>query len=90
MLSADYFLPPRDSRGVSRTYLVSVYTHKYFRIGNIGLKKFMAELTPSQLKKAVFITKAETHYKVEQLLRETGKKELEFKSGLIPDGAWLY
>ena len=90
MLSADYFLPPRDSRGVSRTYLVGVYTHKYFRVGNIELKKFMAELTPFELKKAVFIIKAETHYKVEQLLRETGKNELGFKSGLIPDDVWLY
>lgn len=90
MLSAKYFLPPRNSRGVSRTYLVGVYTHKYFRIEHIEMKRFMVELTPNLLKKTIHTTKAETHYKIEQLLRETGMKELGFKSGLIPDGVWLY
>lgn len=90
MLSADYFLPPRDSSGVSRTYLVGIYTDKYFRIEYVELKKFIAGLTPLQLKKAVYTTKAETYCKIERLLLETSQKELGFKSGIIPDGIWLY
>ena len=88
-LSEEYFLPANNARGVTRTYLVGVYTNRHYRIGLFDMQRFMAELTPQHMKKAPYINSNDVKAKVQVLLREHQMPELGYPNGVIPDEMWL-
>jgi hypothetical protein len=89
-LSELYFLPPRDSTGVSKRYLDQVKMGRFFRVELKEMNRFLAELTPSQLKKSVYTCKFEAYSKINNLLTEREMPQLGFEEGHVPDGTWLY
>jgi len=89
-LSELYFLPPRDSTGVTKDYLDKVKAGTVFRVGLLELNKFLAELRPSQLKRALHTCKFEAYVKIDRLLAERRCPRLGFEEGQVPDGTWLY
>lgn len=88
-LSEDYFLPPNHARGVTRVYLVGVFTGRYYRVGLFDMQRFMAELTPQHMRKAPHINSNDVKAKVEVLLREHALPELGYPVGVIPEEGWL-
>jgi hypothetical protein len=89
-LSDQYFLPPRDSRGVTKTYLDKVKVGTVFRVETLTLKRFHAELRPSQLKRSLYTCKFEAYSKINTILVERGAPDLGFEEAHMPDGTWLY
>ena len=85
-----YFLPPRDSKGVNLKYLKKVKEGSVFRVNTIELKRYMADLRPSDVKKANYTHKTEAYKKINILLKEIKQNQLGFEKGIIPDGTWLY
>lgn len=89
-LAEQYFLPPRDSYGLTLQYLQKVQTGSVFRVETAVLHRFLAELKASELKRAVYTCKFEAYDKIDRLLRERDEPGLGFDSGLLPNGSWLY
>ena len=52
-LSELYFLPPRDSTGVTQHYLDKVKQGSVFRVELKEINRFLAELIPRQLKRSL-------------------------------------
>jgi hypothetical protein len=88
-LTEQYFLPPNNSRGVTRVYLVGVYRNQHYRIGLFDMQRFMAELTPQHMRKAPHINSNDVKAKVQVLLREHGMPVLGYPDGVIPEEGWL-
>jgi hypothetical protein len=85
-----YYLPPCNSKGVSRQYLQTVHNSACFRIETIELKRFLAELKPSQTKRALHANKSEAFIKLTSLLNEMNYKPLSFQAEYVPDSEWLF
>jgi hypothetical protein len=85
-----YFLPPRESKGVTKAYLDKVKAGTVFRVETLTLKRFLAELRPSQLKKSVYTCKFEAYSKIDTLLTEREMPRLGYEEAIVPDGTWLY
>lgn len=71
-LANEYYLPAHTTKGVNRTYLVSVFTGAAFRISILEFKRWDAELTPNMKKKQPIICGVDAVAKINQLLTETG------------------
>lgn len=89
-LSEKYFLPPIRSAGVTKKYLEKVEAGSVARFEIVKVKRFLADLKPSQLKKALYTNKYIVNKKVNKLLQEMGQPGLGFSGVLVPDGKWLY
>lgn len=89
-LADKYYLPPRDSKGVTRPYLERVEKGTCFRVELTQMKHFLAELTPSQTKRSLHTNKAEAFFKLTTILRELGLKPLSFDAEYVPDSQWLF
>jgi len=90
LLADKYYLPPRDSKGVSRLYLEKVDKGICFRVELIKMKRFLAELSPSQTKRSLHTNKAEAFFKLTSILRELGLNPLSFEAEYVPDSEWLF
>lgn len=89
-LADKYYLPPRDSKGVTRLYLERVEKGSCFRVELSQMKHFLAELTPSQAKRSLHTNKAEAFFKLTIILRELDFKPLSFDAEYVPDSEWLF
>lgn len=89
LLGEEYFLPPLDSKGVNRAYLVGVYTNRNYRVPLMDYKRFEAELTPAQMKKTALVNLAYILRKLNSLLREKGEHQLGFPDFIVPEESWL-
>lgn len=89
-LASKYFLPPKDSKGVSVKYLKKVQAGLVFRVETMELNKFLAGLVLSQTVKTPFTSKFLAYSKIDRLLLESGRPGLGFEQGIMPDGEWLY
>lgn len=89
-LADKYYIPPRDSKGVSRLYLERVDKGACFRVELIQMKRFLAELTPSQTKRSLHSNKAEAYLKLTSILRELNLQPLGFDAQYMPDSEWLF
>jgi len=90
ILANEFMLPTFKSRATSRKYLVGVYEKKYFAVKSIEIKRFLAELTADQLKKAPSTSNSEVFYKLSMILKENNQLPLGFDENSLPDSAWLY
>jgi hypothetical protein len=88
-LAIEYFLPPMNSRGANRSYLVGVFTGDHFRVRTTDIKHFEAELTPAQKKKAPVLFCSTLVSKLNHLLQETNRPPLGFDVGMVPEEEWL-
>lgn len=88
-LAEDWYLPDNNSRGITRTYLVGIFTNAHFRVGLVEMKQFLATLTSAQLKKAPYHSTANALAKINTLLAEMGLRPLGFPAGVIPEDGWL-
>lgn len=84
-----WHLPPYNARGVTRAYLVQVYTGRVFRVNDVELKQFLANLTKKMVKKVPFINSTDVKAKVEMILQELGLPPLGYPPNIIPDETWL-
>jgi len=89
-LQDQFYLPPRDTRGVTHAYLTQVDRRQVFVVGRQEMARFLADLQPSQLKRNPHCCKFEAFYKLRALLQERGLPGLGFDDDQIPDGSWLY
>lgn len=89
-LQDQFFLPPRDSRGVTHAYLAQVESHQVFVVGRQEMARFLADLEPGQLKRNPHCCRFEAFFKLRTLLEERGLPGLGFDDDQIPDGSWLY
>jgi hypothetical protein len=85
-----YFLPPANAKGVNRKYLEAIRSKTVYCVCLKDMKRFLCGLTPSQLKKSLYIQRYEVYRKLTVLLAETKQLPLGFDNGIIPDGTWLY
>lgn len=89
-LQDQFFLPPRDSRGVTHSYLAQVDRRQVFVVGRQEMARFLADLEPGQLKRTPHCCRFEAYFKLGKLLEERGLPRLGFDDDQIPDGSWLY
>lgn len=85
-----FYLPPRDSRGVTHAYLAKVSKQEVFTVNRHEIARFLADLKPHHLKRAPHCCRYEAFFKLEALLKERDLKPLGFDDDQIPDGGWLY
>lgn len=89
-LSLDYFLPQKESRAVSRTYLSRVHQNQVYRIERVALLQFEAILQEDELARAANQNVTILIERADSLLRQLGQRELGFLPGTYPDEGWLY
>lgn len=90
LVAKDYFLPPSNSRGVSREYLLKVRDGTVFRITNKEWKHFEFTLNKSQFRKGAMICNAMLMRKLNQLLKSRAMPQMGFNEYNIPEQNWLY
>ena len=89
LLQAQFLLPDKDSRGVTKAYLIQVYRHQVFRVQRNEIMEYEAHLRIEDNIKSAFaslpvsVTKLNTHLRLLDHL-ETG-----FTALIYPDEAWL-
>lgn len=96
LLAHKYFLPPYQSRGVTRDYLLGVYRGEYFRVGLVELKHFEVDLTAAMIKRVGVLNNALLVKKLNLLQESRGQPQLGFDIFEPPDQVgfreqgWLY
>jgi hypothetical protein len=85
-----WFIPPSDSKGVTRDYLLQVRRDQVYRVSTLQIKQFEVELTAEMQRRASNINNSVLIKKLNYLLSSTGRKELGFTEFDVPDQAWLY
>lgn len=90
LVSTDYMLPPYNSRGVSRDYLLAVKNGQVFRVTNKDYKHFEFNLQKTHLKKVGIINNALLVKKINLLLKERDHPQLGFSEFDLPEQNWLF
>lgn len=88
-LSNEYYLPDHITRGVNRAYLVGVFTGAHWRVPLLEWKRFDAELTPAQKKKAPIMSGSNAIERINHFLEENNRRSLGFAAGVFPDEKWF-
>ena len=88
-LHETWHLPPYNARGITRAYLVQVHTNQVFRVNDVEIKQFLANLTKKMIKKVPLINSTDVKAKVEMMLSELGLPPLGYPPNIIPDETWL-
>jgi hypothetical protein len=90
LLAERYCLPERESRAITRDYLLRVHSGKVLRIGLNEMGLFKAKITPKLMKRAKYVNGADAAAKLNSLLKERGEPELGFTREAMPDNDWLF
>ena len=90
IVSANYMLPPANSKGITREYLLKVKNGEVFRVENMEYKQFEFNLNKSHQKKVGIINNSLLVKKLNILLRERRQPELGFTEFDLPEQSWLY
>ena len=88
-LNNEFYIPDCASRGVTRQYLGRVTSGENFRVRLLDFKRFNAELTPAQKKKAPILNGPDALKKINRLLQETNRQPLGFADGVFPEETWF-
>jgi len=88
-LAERFFLPKKCSKGVNRRYLVGVYLNEHYRVDLREMKRFEAELTTAQLKKAPLLNLTDLFHKLSGLCQEYGYRPFGFAPNVVPEEKWL-
>ena len=90
MVAEHYMLPPANSKGISREYLLKVRDNQIFRVTNQDFKQFDFTLTKNHLKKIGTMNNSLLVRKLNRLLSMKGEKELGYTEFDLPEQTWLY
>lgn len=96
MVQHRFYLPPMNSKGCNREYILKVRKGQVFSVATIDLKRFEVELTDSMLKRIGQISNALLIKKLNVLLTSRNEKPLGFDDYDSPDEVssvqktWLY
>jgi hypothetical protein len=88
-LSEQFCLPSRESRGVTRTYLVLVYQNQAFRITRQELLQFESTLTPAENRKTPFYCVSLLYERLNLLLPMLGLLPFAFPENCLPEEDWF-
>lgn len=89
MLSSEWAIPAKESRGVSRAYLVNVYRGEVYRVGRIHLQTFEAALTPGDMTRSTFFSMSVAYERLSNLMQILNLAPLGFSLTNLPDEAWF-
>jgi hypothetical protein len=90
MVASDYLLPPLNTRGVTREYLLAVREGTVFRVANMEWRTFDFNLTKSHNKKVGVVNNSLLVKKLNILLRGRGQPQLGFTEFELPEQNWLF
>ena len=90
IVSANYMVPPVNSKGITREYLLKVRSGEVFRVENMEHKQFEFNLNKSHQKKVGIINNCLLVKKLNILLRERRQPEIGFTEFDLPEQSWLY
>lgn len=85
-----WMLPPLESKGLTREYLLRVRDDEVFRVTTTEYKHFEVNLNKKQQKKVGIVNNALLVRKLNILLKSKGQKDLGFTEYNLPDQDWLY
>ena len=90
LVAASWMLPPFNSKGITREYLLKVQRNEVYRIDTKAWRTFEYELQPHQQKRTAVINNSLMVQKLTVMLSLTGHKPLGFTMYDPPDQNWLY
>jgi hypothetical protein len=90
MLAHCFYLPPYQSRGVNREYLLRVHKAQCYRAPLMELKHFEVELTSKMTKRVGAQNNGLLVRKLNLLLRSRNMPDLGFDEYDPPEQCWLY
>ena len=79
LLINKFYLPPYNSRGINRDYLLKVYKQQCYQVMMLELKHFEVELTPSMVKRVGIQNNSLLLQKMNLLLLAHGKPGMGFE-----------
>lgn len=88
-LSDTFYLPKKDSRGITRSYLVRVYSNQVYRLERHLLLQFEAGLSVQESKKSAFYSVNLLAHRLERLLHQLHEQPLGFGDGVTPEEEWF-
>lgn len=88
-LAAQWFLPQKESRGVTRAYLVQVHRGQVFRVQRQAILEYECRLLPAELRKSAFYSVALLYDRLEAHLVELGYQPLGFSLTTLPEEEWF-
>lgn len=88
-LSGQWFLPQKDSRGVTRAYLVQVYRGQVFRVQRQVILEYESRLTALETRKSAFYSVALLYDRLEAYLQEMQQRPLGFSLTNLPEEEWF-
>ena len=89
LLAAEWILPNKDSRGVTREYLAGVYQNQLFRVGRLELQQFEARLLFEDLARNSFFNMSVVLERLIALMTQLGLPPLGFNENVNPDETWV-
>lgn len=90
MVASKYFIPPLNSRGMTRDYLLRVWRKQVYTVEQQAMKAFEFQLQPEQTVKIGIPNSSYLVRKLNQLLQERGSQPLGFNEIEVPDQKWLH
>ena len=90
MVSKEYFLPPVDSKGITREYLLQVRDGEVFRVTNSDHKHFEYHLEKKATKKVGVVNNVLMVKKLNMFLASKNQPQLGFTEYNLPEQQWLY
>lgn len=88
-LSSEYFLPDKESRAMSRAYLVQVFENRVYRVHRHTILQFEAELQIDEVTRSTAHNITIVIERTNILLQQLGLNELGFRPSAFPDEGWL-
>jgi hypothetical protein len=89
MLLTRWFLPDKNARGVTRSYLINVDQAQVFRIERQTILEWEARLTADEMIKASFLSLPTCVEKINHHLQQLQHRTLGFTRLNYPDESWL-
>lgn len=90
LVAAKYFVPPMNSRGMTRDYLLKVWRNQVYSVEQQAMKAFEFGLKPEQVMKIGIPNSSYLVRKLNHLLQERGSLPLGFSELEVPDQKWLH
>lgn len=90
IIAKEYMIPPVNTKGVTREYLLQVKDGQVFRVTHRDHKNFEFTLDKDQKKKVGVVNNALLVRKLNLLLTGLGQRPLGFTEYNLPDQNWLY
>src|SRR3990167_4013434 len=87
--AAQWFLPQKESRGVTRAYLVQVHRGEVFRVQRQVILEYECRLTAAETRKSSFYSVALLYDRLEAYLLEMQQRQLGFSPTNLPEEDWF-